>query len=128
MQVMRLLPQNPIPETALKHPVKLLLVLTILVVAWSPVGADSGQDLAQATAAFEEAKAAVTYRVNTLPQAQRTAIWAEYYRALDYLEKMKIHHRMMEQHQADRSKQFNESRQQFDDAIKKLFELLPDTG
>ena len=107
---------------------KLLPVLIILLAAWNTAGADSGQDLAQATAAFEEAKAAVTYRVNTLPQAQRTAIWAEYYRALDHLEKMKIHHRMMEQHQADRGEQFNESRQQFDDAIKKLFELLPDTG
>ena len=105
---------------------KLLLTLIVVLTALNPVGADSGQDLAQATAAFEEAKDAVTYRVNTLPEAQRTAIWAEYYRALDHLEKMKIHHKMMEQYQADRGEQFNESRKQFDDAIEKLFELLPD--
>lgn len=105
---------------------KLLIILAFLIAATGPVSADTGQDLANAIDAFEEAKVAVSDRVNTLPQTQRSAIWTQYYRALEHLQRMTIHNKMMQQHNEDRSEQFRESYEQLTDALEKLFELLAD--
>ena len=107
---------------------KLLIILTILIAATAPVRADRGQDLANAINAFEKTKVAVSNRVNTLPQTQRTAIWTEYYRALEHLQRMTIHNKMMEQHNEDRSEQFRKSHEEFTDALEKLYKLLPDSA
>ena len=113
---------------AQRYPVKLLAILAFLIAATGPVSADTDQNLANAIDAFKEAKAAVSYRVNTLPQTQRAAIWTQYYRALEHLQTMTIHNKMMEQHNEDRSEQFLKSHAEFTDALEKLYDLLPAPG
>ena len=110
------------------YPVKLLIILAFLIPATGPVVADTGQDLANANDAFGKAKVAVSYRVNTLPQKQRAAIWTQYYRALEHLQRMTIHNKMMEQHNEDRGEKFRKSHKEFTDALEKLYDLLPDPG
>lgn len=107
---------------------KLLIILAFLISATGPVVADSVQVLANANHAFKEAKVTVSYQVNTLPQTQRAAIWTQYYRALEHLQTMTIHNKMMERHNEDRSEQFRKAHEEFTDALEKLYELLPDPG
>ena len=104
---------------------RMIAVLTLLLMAVSPVLADNRQDLAEATEQFKTVKARISDQVNSLPQAQRSAIWTQYYLALDHLGKMEIHWRMMSQHDVDRSRQFQESYAKFVAAIDELNLLIP---
>jgi len=107
---------------------KLIILLAVFLSVAGIVQADSGQDLANATDAFERAKAAMSDRVNRLQQEHRVAIWTQYYLALEQLQRMDIHHRMMVQHDEDRSEQFAKAYAEFNVAMEKLLELLPDPG
>lgn len=106
-------------------PIILLLVLSSVA---GQVRADSKQDLANATNAFERAKIAVSVRVNTFQQKRRAAIWTQYYLALEHLRRMEIHHEMMVRHTRDRSQEFRKEYTGFTNALEKLNELLPDPG
>ena len=107
---------------------KLIILLAVLLSVAGPVQADTRQDLANATEAFERAKIAMSNRVNTLQQEHRVAIWTQYYLALEHLQRMDIHHKMMVQHNDDRSDQFRKAHTEFTSVLKKLLELLPDSG
>lgn len=107
---------------------KLIILLAVLLSVAGLVRADSEQDLANATDDFERAKLAMSDRVNTLHQEQRAAIWTQYYLALEHLQRMDIHHKMMVQHNKDRSEQFRKEYTEFTNALAKLHELLPDPG
>ena len=107
---------------------KLIILLIVLLSVAGLARADSEQDLANATDAFERVKLAMSNRVNTLQQERRTAIWTQYYRALEHLRKMDIHHKMMAQHNKDRSEQFRKEYTEFTNAMERLHELLPDPG
>lgn len=105
---------------------KLIILLAVLLSPINLVLADTGQDLIKATDAFERAKAAMTGRVNTLPQNQRVAIWTQYYLALEHLQRMDVHNKMMMQHNADRSEEFRKVHAEFVTAMDKLLGLLAD--
>jgi len=107
---------------------KPIILLTVLLSIAGQLRADSKQDLANATNAFERAKIAVSDRVNTLQQERRAAIWTQYYLALEHLRKMEIHHEMMVRHNEDRGQAFRKEYTGFTKALEILHELLPDPG
>lgn len=107
---------------------KLIIVLAVLVSVAGLVRADTREDLANAADDFERAKIAVSSQVNKLDQEKRVAIWTQYYLALEHLQRMKVHHKMMDQHNEDRSEQFRKAYSEFTYALEKLFELVPDPG
>ena len=105
---------------------KLIILLAVLLGAASQVKADTGQDLALANKAFESVKVTMSTQANSFPEEQRGAIWAQYYLALEHLERMNIHHQMMVQHNQDRSEQILKAYSEFAQALDKLLALLPD--
>ena len=105
-----------------------IIRLPLLLLLWAPVSislADSGSDLAAAKQAFETVKRAVTSDVNQLESKRRDAIWKNYYLALEQLQRMEVHHRMMTGHQQDRQAQFEQARTEFRRALANLQPLLP---
>ena len=107
---------------------KRIILLIVLFGLAGLVRADSGQDLVNATNAFEKVKATMSNRVNTLQQEQRAAIWTQYYLALDSLQQMVIHQQMMVQHNEERNEQFGKAHSEFTHALADLLELLADPG
>ncbi len=104
-----------------------IIRLPLLLVLWALASislADSGSDLTAAKQAFETVKRAVTSDVNQLESKRRDAIWKNYYLALEQLQRMEVHHRMMTGHQQDRQAQFELARDEFRRALAKLQPLL----
>jgi len=95
---------------------------------WPCVGlvhADSALELANAKAAFEKVQAGMSARVNRLDGELRTAIWTQYYLALERLQQMEVHQQMMSRHKQDRAARFGQALAEFNRAIDELRYLLP---
>lgn len=107
---------------------KLSVLLAIFLCVASPVQAGTELDLSTAMDAFERAKIAMSNQVNALPKEKRVALWTQYYLALEHLQRMDIHHRMIEQRNEDRGEQFSKAYTGFTHALEELNELLPDSG
>ena len=106
---------------------RVLLTTFILCLGVGLLHADSQADLATAKAAFEKVQTGISARVNRLDGDLRTAIWTQYYVALERLQQMEVHQQMMLRHQQDRAAQFDRARSEFYRAFDELGRLLPPT-
>ena len=102
------------------------LILFCLYCSTGLAQADSAAEFAAAKATFEAVQAELNVGVNQLDSELRTAIWTQYYLALERLEQMDVHQQMMSRHKMDRAAQFNQARAEFDRALDKLYRLLPE--
>lgn len=101
-------------------------IFALSLLAAAGARADSGEELADAKQAFESVKIViVTVEVNRSGPARRESIWAQYYRAVEQLQRMDVHHQMMIVHNHDRDEQFAAAYAEFTVALRALDELLP---
>ena len=90
----------------------------------SPAGADTTADMARAKRALAEVTSFDSRQVNRLGQAQRSAIWTQYYLLLEHYGRMRVHHEMISRHDFDRAQAFAAEEARFVRALAELQLLL----
>ncbi len=106
---------------------RLFLIPCLLCLGAGLAHADPAAELALARADFETVQTGLSARVNRLDVELRTAIWTQYYYALERLQRMEVHQQMMVRHNEDRNAKFDEARAEFERAFGELERLLPPT-
>ena len=104
---------------------RLFLLICLFCLGAGLAQADPTAELALAKAEFEKVQKGLSARVNRLDGELRTAIWTQYYYALERLQRMEVHQQMMLRHDKDRHAQFDKARADFDRAFGELKRLLP---
>ncbi len=98
--------------------------LLILLLVAIPVRADSGADLATAKADFDQVQQSIIVEIRAIDPELRGAAWGQYYRALEQLRRMDVHHQMMTRHNQDRQAEFGKAFVEFRSALDELDKIL----
>ena len=106
---------------------RLFLTLGLFCLVAGLAQADPAAGLALAKVDFEKVQQGLSARVNRLDGELRTAIWTQYYYALERLRRMEVHQQMMLRHDKDRNVQFARAHAEFERAFGELKRLLPPT-
>ena len=97
--------------------------LFLLLLA-SPAGADSGDDLSSARSDFDRVQVTIVVRVRAIDPQRRADAWAQYYLALEQLQRMDVHQQMMTRHNQDRRAEFSRAHAEFRGALEQLARIL----
>ncbi len=102
-------------------------VLLILLLLATPVQADSAAELATAKASFDQVQQTIVVKVKAIESELHGAAGGQYYRALEQLRRMDVHHQMMARHNQDRQAEFGKAFDEFRSALDELDKILAPT-